>query len=68
MKQDTEKQRYTAMVGERQNLKMIKTQTLVESEIQREHIKNALYQMSVWNTFEPKVINHIIGKDRLYQG
>lgn len=24
--------------------------------------------MAVWNTFEPKVINHIIGKEKLYEG
>lgn len=24
--------------------------------------------MSVWNTFQPKVIDHIIGEKKLYQG
>ena len=24
--------------------------------------------MSVWNAFEPKVIYHIIGKEKLYEG
>lgn len=56
------------MVEEREFLKSVRIKTLVESEIQRENIKNALYQMSVWNTFDPKVIYHIIGKEKHYEG
>ena len=56
------------MVDERNLLKNIRIQTLVESEIERDSIKNALYQMSVWNTFDPKVIYHITGKEKQYQG
>jgi hypothetical protein len=56
------------MVEERNYLKNMKIKTLVESEIQREHIKNAIYQMQVWNTFDPKIIYHIVGKEKLYEG
>lgn len=24
--------------------------------------------MSVWNTFDPKIINHIIGKEKVFAG
>ena len=49
-------------------MKNMRVHTLVESEIQRESIKNALYQMSVWNTFDPKIIDHIIGKEKYGKG
>mmetsp|Transcript_18582 Transcript_18582/g.17668 ORF Transcript_18582/g.17668 Transcript_18582/m.17668 type:complete len:96 (+) Transcript_18582:116-403(+) len=52
--------RHHAMVDERRFLSQNRIQTLIKSEIQREQIKNALYSMSVWNTFQPKVINHIL--------
>lgn len=42
-KLDIDQERYTSMVDERNLLKDIRVKTLVESEIQREHIKNALY-------------------------
>lgn len=64
----SDEQRYKSMVEERNHLKDIRIKTLVESEIQREHIKNALYQMSVWNTFDPKIIYHIIGKEKHFEG
>ena len=52
------------MVGERNVLNTVRIKTLVNSEIQRQQIKNALYQMSVWNTFDPKIIHHIIGAEK----
>ena len=60
-KLEGDKLRYEAMTSERSHLKSVRVQTLVESEIQRENIRNALYQMSVWNTFDPKIIFHIMG-------
>ena len=62
-KLEMDKLRHTAMVTERQNLKQIRVQALFESEIQREDIRNALYHMSVWNTFDPKIIQSIVGEN-----
>ncbi|CDW84944.1 UNKNOWN [Stylonychia lemnae] len=67
-KLDQDQSRYSALVDERNYLKEVRIKTLIESEIQRENIKNALYQMSVWNTFDPKIIFHIMGKERYYEG
>jgi len=45
--------RHSQMLTERQSLKSTSIKTLVESEIQRSKIKQAVYQMQVWNTFHP---------------
>jgi hypothetical protein len=39
----TDEEKYRAMMEERNFMKNVKIKTLVESEIQRENIKNALY-------------------------
>jgi hypothetical protein len=65
---DQQQRRYQSMVEERQRMNAARIRTLVESEIQREHVKNALYQMAVWNTFDPKIIYHIIGQEKQYEG
>ena len=60
MKMIMDEQKHRSMINERTNMNQIRTRTLVDAEIQREHIKNALYHMSVWNTFDPNIITHII--------
>lgn len=48
-----------AMADQRNELKNVRTKALSDMEKQRQDIKNALYHMTVWNSFSPKVVEKI---------
>lgn len=48
-----------AMADQRNELKDVRKKALNEMERQRQDIKNALYHMTVWNSFSPKVVEKI---------
>lgn len=48
-----------AMAEQRNDLKNVRTQALSDMEKQRQDIKNALYHMTVWNSFSPVVVEKI---------
>lgn len=47
------------MADQRDELKKVRKKALNEMERQRQDIKNALYHMTVWNSFSPKVVEKI---------
>jgi len=49
-----------AMAEQRNGLKDVRTKALSDMEKQRQDIKNALYHMTVWNSFSPKVVEKIV--------
>lgn len=53
-----------AMTSERQNMKAMRMKALFDMEKQRQDTRVALYQMSVWNTFNPKIVNSIYDSSR----
>jgi hypothetical protein len=55
----TEDLKIEAMADQRSELKNIRKRALNEMERQRQDIKNALYHMTVWNSFSPKVVEKI---------
>ena len=48
-----------AMAEQRNELKSVRTKALSDMEKQRGDIKNALYHMTVWNSFSPNVVENI---------
>ncbi|CAI2361509.1 unnamed protein product [Moneuplotes crassus] len=48
-----------AMAEQKYDLKNVRTQALSDMEKQRQDIKNALYHMTVWNSFSPAIVNEI---------
>jgi hypothetical protein len=54
--------RHAMLIREKEKMKAEKKEVMVNSEIQRTHVKNALHHMSVWNTFDESVIHTIIHK------
>jgi len=48
-----------AMADQKNELKNVRKNALNEMERQRQDIKNALYHMTVWNSFSPKVVEKI---------
>lgn len=56
-----------AMADQRSHLKDVRKKALNDMERQRQDIRNALYHMTVWNSFSPKVVDKICSsknKDR----
>jgi hypothetical protein len=52
-----------AMAEQRCELKNVRTKALSDMEKQRQDIKTALYHMTVWNSFSPKVVEEICNSD-----
>lgn len=48
-----------AMAEQRNELKNVRKRALNDMERQRQDIQNALYHMTVWNSFSPKVVEKI---------
>jgi hypothetical protein len=48
-----------AMADQRAVLKNVRQKALSDMERQRQDIRNALYHMTVWNSFSPKVVQNI---------
>jgi len=48
-----------AMAEQRNQLKNVRTKALGDMERQRQDIKSALYHMTVWNSFSPKIVEKI---------
>lgn len=48
-----------AMSDQRSQLKQVRQKALSEMERQRQDIRNALYHMTVWNSFSPKIVEKI---------
>ena len=51
--------RHNAMQEEKHHLKNVRMKALFDMEKQRGDVRNALYQMSVWNTYASDIVNTI---------
>lgn len=48
-----------AMADQREHMKHVRQKVLSDMEKQRQDIRNALYHMSVWNYYSPKIVQKI---------
>lgn len=61
-KLELDEKRKQAMRDQRIDLKEVRMRALFSMERQRQEIRNALFQMSVWNTFDPNLVKQIFNQ------